>query len=60
MSKPAPWLDSTPALDVRTLATDELVEVWTGNRNNLLGAMAADEMMKRLKIDRRIILKETS
>ena len=48
MSKPAPWLDSTPAPDVRALTRDELIDVWKSNRNNLLGAIAADEMMKRL------------
>jgi hypothetical protein len=47
VSKVSPWLDNTPTPDMPTLTDAELVAVWTTNRNNMLGAMAADEGMKR-------------
>lgn len=47
MNKVSPWLDDTPTPDLPKLSDDDLVVVWASNRNNLLGAMAAEESMKR-------------
>lgn len=51
MSKVSSWLDGKPAPDVTALTTLELLEVWTANRNTMLGRCAADEVCKRLKAE---------
>lgn len=47
-----------PVPDLPTLSDPELLAVWHLNRNGLQGALAADEMMKRLLL--RETKKETS
>ena len=44
----ASWLNDKPPADVTQLDYDALLDHWMANRNSLIGAMAADEMMKRL------------
>lgn len=51
MSKVSSWLDGKPAPDVELLTTLELLDVWTNNRNTMLGRCAADEICKRLKAE---------
>lgn len=51
--KISPWLDDKPAPDVKALERDELLDLWAANRNSLIGAMAADEMMRRLNSHRK-------
>jgi hypothetical protein len=53
MSRVSPWLSDKPSPDVTRLTHDELLDVWIANRNSLIGAMAADEMMKRLFTNRK-------
>jgi hypothetical protein len=49
----SPWLDNTPIVPVEHLTQDELLDAWATNRNNTYGVMAAEEVMKRLTIERR-------
>jgi hypothetical protein len=53
MSKVSPWLDHTPPIDVRTLDIDQLIELWSANRNNIGSLIAAEEVMKRLAAERK-------
>jgi hypothetical protein len=42
------WLEPSTSVDPKELDHDELLGVWTANRNNLEAVMAADELMRRL------------
>lgn len=51
MSIPA-WLDPKQATpNLRTLSVPALERFWTANRNNLGGALAAEELMRRYSLN---------
>jgi hypothetical protein len=54
MKKVSSWLDDAPLKDVAQMETNELIDTWFLHRNSTYGAMAADEMMKRLHTNRRM------
>lgn len=43
-----PWLDGTPAPAYKDLTIEELVVEWQQHRNDVVGQMCADEVMRRL------------
>jgi hypothetical protein len=59
VSRTSPWLSDKPTPNVTRLERGELLDLWASNRNSLIGAMAADEMMKRLYTDRKTRETET-
>lgn len=44
----APWLSGEPSVNYRTLTLPELLALWKAHRNDVTGAMAADEVCRRL------------
>jgi hypothetical protein len=48
----SPWFDPKCPPDVRTLTREELRTLWAGNRNSLLGTVAAEEYIRRDWLDR--------
>lgn len=44
--------DSSLTVPVEQLSIEELLNVWSNHRNDLLSVMAANEVMKRLIIER--------
>jgi hypothetical protein len=52
-SKIPPWLDDSPApVPVTLLSQDELIDLWSEHRNDILGFMAAEEVVRRLAAER--------
>ena len=50
MSKPlASWLSGEATPDYTKMTQEALIDLWAAHRNDMLGRMAADEVMCRLR-----------